>query len=153
MRGAFSLWIYLLCALEIVFVFFDHLLNHLTADGACLTCSEITVVALVKVYAYFACCLHLELVECLLCLGNEGLIASCHGNGLLFRQNFCLSRHLNAVTRHAKGTAHLTPTTRQGTFDLYHRDPEGLATAVPRTHRLLRPVASLVLLWAFLREI
>ena len=39
---------------EVVLVSFDHLLDHLTADRACLTGSEITVITLVKVNADFA---------------------------------------------------------------------------------------------------
>ena len=70
---------YLLCALDIVLVLLDHLLDHLATDGARLTCSEVAVIALSEVYAYFACCLHLELVECLLCFGHECLVA-CHNN-------------------------------------------------------------------------
>ena len=45
-----------------------HLLNHLTADTTRLTSGEVTIVALVKINAYFACCLHLELFKCLLCI-------------------------------------------------------------------------------------
>ena len=44
----------------------SHILNHLTADGTSLAGGEVTVVTLVKIYSYFACCLHLELLKCLL---------------------------------------------------------------------------------------
>ena len=39
----------LLCA-QVVFVGFDHLLNHLTADGTGFAAGELTVVALVELY-------------------------------------------------------------------------------------------------------
>ena len=42
--------------------------DHLAADGACLASGEITVVALVEVYANLVRCLHLELLKCLLSL-------------------------------------------------------------------------------------
>jgi len=42
--------------LDVVFVLFNHLLNHLAADGACLLGGEVAVVALVEVYAYFPWC-------------------------------------------------------------------------------------------------
>ena len=61
-----------------VFVALDHFLNHLTADRACLTGGEVTVVAvLVEGNAYLVSCFHFELLQCLLCAGNKGLVA-CH---------------------------------------------------------------------------
>jgi len=45
-----------------------HIVNHLAADGACLTCGKIAVVALVEGYAYFVSCLVLKLLESLLCI-------------------------------------------------------------------------------------
>lgn len=45
----------LLCG-DFVFVFLDHLLNHLTANGAGFTGCEVAVVTLLKVYADFPWC-------------------------------------------------------------------------------------------------
>ena len=58
----------LVLALKVVFVFLDHLLNHLAADRACLTCGKIAVVALVEGYAYFVSGFVLKLFKCLLCI-------------------------------------------------------------------------------------
>ncbi len=44
-------------------LFCTHHIDHLTADGACFSGSQIAVVALLEVYANFVCCLHLEFVE------------------------------------------------------------------------------------------
>ncbi len=60
-----------------------HLLDHLTADAACLTGSQIAVIAILKIYTDLACSLHLELLHCCLCFGNHSLIA-CHTFNLLF---------------------------------------------------------------------
>jgi len=49
-----------------IFVAFDHLLDHLSADRAGLTRGKIAVVTLVKSNAYFACSLLLELLKCCL---------------------------------------------------------------------------------------
>ena len=55
-----------------------HDVDHLTADRACLTGGEVTVVAvLVEGNAYLVSCFHFELLQCLLCAGNKGLVA-CH---------------------------------------------------------------------------
>ena len=54
-----------------------HIVDHLTADGACLTGGEIPIVALIQRDADLGCCLHLELLKSLLGFGNECLIA-CH---------------------------------------------------------------------------
>ena len=43
-------------------------LDHLATDGASLAGGEVTVVALVEVYANLVCCLLLELLKSLLCL-------------------------------------------------------------------------------------
>ena len=40
-----------------------HVLDHLTADGACLAGGQVTVVAVGQVDADFGSCLHLELVH------------------------------------------------------------------------------------------
>ena len=56
--------------LEVVLVLLDHLLDHLSADGACLARGQIAVITVSKANADFACCLHLELVKCTLRLGN-----------------------------------------------------------------------------------
>ena len=40
-----------------------HLLDHTSADRACLTRCEVAVVALLEVYAELACGLHLESLE------------------------------------------------------------------------------------------
>jgi len=63
---------------EVVLVSFDHLLDHLTADRACLTGSEITVITLVKVNADFARCLHLELFHSVLRAGYNDPVVLCH---------------------------------------------------------------------------
>ena len=42
--------------------------DHLATDGASLAGGEVTVVALVEVYANLVCCLLLELLKSLLCL-------------------------------------------------------------------------------------
>ena len=59
---------------KVSFVLLDHLLNHLTADRACLTGSEIAVVTLIECYAYFVCGFHLELLKSSLCFGNHYLV-------------------------------------------------------------------------------
>ena len=51
-----------------------HLLDHLAADGACLTGGQVTVVTIGQVDADLGSCLHLELVHGLTCLGNVQLI-------------------------------------------------------------------------------
>ena len=53
--------------LNAVFVGLNHLFYHLATDGTSLLSGEVAVVTLLQVYANFASCLHLELVECLLC--------------------------------------------------------------------------------------
>ena len=62
---------------QTVLVGLDHLLDHLPTDGPCLARGEVAVVALVEVDTNLVGGLHLELVECLLGLGNECLVA-CH---------------------------------------------------------------------------
>lgn len=62
---------------ELVFVLFNHFLDHLSADRACLTRGEIAVIAVCEVYADLVCRLHLELLHCCLCLGYY-LIGRCH---------------------------------------------------------------------------
>ena len=46
----------LLIVAQVVFVGFDHLLNHLTADGTGFTAGKLTVVTLVQLYADFSWC-------------------------------------------------------------------------------------------------
>ena len=65
----------LLACLDGVLVGLDHLLDHLTADRTCLAGGQLTVVTLVESYADFACCFHLEFLQCFLCLGNKSLVA------------------------------------------------------------------------------
>ena len=72
----------LIVVLDGVFVGFYHLFHHLTADGACFLGGEVAVVALLEVDANLACGLHLEFVECFLCLGNESFIAAGHNRFL-----------------------------------------------------------------------
>jgi len=52
-----------------------HVLYHLTADGTSLTGRKVAVVTVCKVYSYFACRFHLELIESCLCFRNEILAA------------------------------------------------------------------------------
>ena len=61
-----------------VLVAFDHLLDHLSADGTCLTGGDVAVVTLVEVYADFAGGLHLELLHGVLRAGNRYLITLSH---------------------------------------------------------------------------
>ena len=70
----------LVLAGQTVLVGLDHLLDHLPTDRTGLGGGQLTVVALIQGNADLIGGLHLELVECLLSLGNEGLVASCHGN-------------------------------------------------------------------------
>ena len=64
-----------LLLLKAVFVCLDHLLDHLAANGACLACSELAVITVLQVNADFTCRLHLELIHCLACCGNDKTIA------------------------------------------------------------------------------
>ncbi len=41
-------------------LFGRHHIDHLSADGACLSCCEVSVVTVLKVYANLACSFHLE---------------------------------------------------------------------------------------------
>ena len=67
------------CAYVIRISYGFNLLNHLAADGTRLARCEIAVVAFLKVYANFAGCFHLELIESVLCLRNEfSVVARCH---------------------------------------------------------------------------
>jgi len=52
----------------------QHLLDHLAADGAGLTAGQVTVVAVLQVYANFLGSLHLEAVHSLTGLGNIDLV-------------------------------------------------------------------------------
>ena len=52
-----------------------HVLDHLASNGTSLTGREVAVVTVSKVYSYFACRLHLELIESCLCFRNEILAA------------------------------------------------------------------------------
>ena len=49
-------------------------LDHLAADGACLTGSQVAVVAVGQVDTDFLCSLHLETVHSLTCLRNIDLV-------------------------------------------------------------------------------
>ena len=61
--------------LHAVFVGGDHLFDHLTADAAGLTGRQITVVALLEVYAHFGGGLHLEAVHRLAGIGVDQIVA------------------------------------------------------------------------------
>lgn len=65
---------FLFAGLDIVFVLFDHLLDHLTAYGTCLTRGKITVVTVCKIYAHLTGGLHLKLIKRSLGFGNKSLI-------------------------------------------------------------------------------
>ena len=60
--------------LHALLVSFDHLLDHLAADGAGFTAGQVAVVAVGQVDANFLGSLHLETVHCLACLRNIDLI-------------------------------------------------------------------------------
>ena len=49
--------------------------DHLSADRTRLTGGEVAVIALLEVYAYFVCALHLEAVHSFSCLGDIDLVA------------------------------------------------------------------------------
>lgn len=61
--------------LHAVFVGGDHLFDHLTADAAGLTGRQITVVALLEVYAHFGGGLHFEAVHRLAGIGVDQIVA------------------------------------------------------------------------------
>ena len=61
--------------LQTLLVSLDHLLDHLAADGACLAGGQVTVVAVLQVYANFLGSLHLEAIHSFSCLGHIDLIA------------------------------------------------------------------------------
>ena len=62
-----------------------HVFHHLAANAACLAGGQVAVIAASQVDADFACCLHLELVHCLPCLGDVQLIVIvAHIRSLLF---------------------------------------------------------------------
>ena len=62
-----------------------HCFHHLASYGACLPAGQVTVVAVGQVDADLACCLHLELVHCLPCLGDVQLIVIvAHNRSFLF---------------------------------------------------------------------
>lgn len=62
--------------LDGVFVTLNHLLNHLSADAACLTGGQVTVVTVLKIYANLAGSLHFKLFHCSLCFGNHCFVCS-----------------------------------------------------------------------------
>jgi hypothetical protein len=51
-----------------------YVLDHLAADGASLTASQVAVITVSQVNANFLSCLHLEAVHSFPCLGNVDLI-------------------------------------------------------------------------------
>ena len=72
--------------LHALLVSFDHLLDHLAADGACLTGGQVTVVTVGQVDANLGSSLHLELVHGLTSLGDIQLVVVlvAHNRSLLF---------------------------------------------------------------------
>ena len=60
-----------------------HFLNHLAADGACLTGGQVAVVTIGEVHTDFIGCLHLELFHTGLCFGDINLIVALHNHFLL----------------------------------------------------------------------
>ena len=60
--------------LHVVFGISDHALHHFAADGAGLTGSQVSVVALLQVYVQGVRNFHLERVHRLLGLGNENVV-------------------------------------------------------------------------------
>ena len=71
--------------LHALLVSLDHLLDHLAADGTCLTGGQVTVVTIGQVDAHFGSGLHLELVHSLASLGDVDLVIALHKNSLLCR--------------------------------------------------------------------
>ena len=63
--------------LHVVFGISDHALHHFAADGAGLTGSQVSVVALLQVHVQGVRNFHLERVHRLLGLGNENVVP-CH---------------------------------------------------------------------------
>jgi len=61
--------------LHAVFVGFDHFLDHLAADGTCLTGGEVTVITVLEVDADFGSGLHLELIHSIACSGVNKMIS------------------------------------------------------------------------------
>ena len=66
-----------------IFVRFNHLFDHLTADGTCFFGGEVAVIALLEVNADFCGCFHFEFIERFLCFGNEILVIG-HNNEIPF---------------------------------------------------------------------
>ena len=64
--------------LHALLVGFDHLLDHLAADGAGLAGGQVTVVTVGQVHANFARSLHLEAVHSFTSLGNIDLVVVLH---------------------------------------------------------------------------
>ena len=77
---------FLLGLLHVLLVSFDHLLDHLAANGAGFAGGQVAVVAVGQVDANFLGSLHLELVHGFLGLGNIDpvVIGIAHLNSLLF---------------------------------------------------------------------
>jgi len=64
---------YLLAALKGVLSGFDHLLDHLSADGTRLLSGKIAVVTLLEAYSDFRRRFHFEFIQSFLSFGNERL--------------------------------------------------------------------------------
>ena len=60
-----------------ILIGFDHLFDHLAADGTGLLGGQVAVVSLLQVYADFACGLHLELVHCIASFRNNNICYHC----------------------------------------------------------------------------
>ena len=80
---------------EIVFVFLDHLLDHLSAYRTSLTSGDVTVITIVEIYSYFISSFHLELgvnlelIKCRTSLRNYVLVTVSHFLISLYKLEFC----------------------------------------------------------------
>ncbi len=64
--------------MHIVFSVFDHTLNHLAADPACIAGGNIAVITIIKGYIHRVSDLGFKVLQRLLRLGNCNTIAPCH---------------------------------------------------------------------------
>ena len=98
-ENAPSRFFYALRSLHAVLVGLDHFLDHLAADAAGLTGSQITVVALLEIHADLRGGFHLEAIHGLAGLGVDELIAvvAGHSNASPFLVD-CVGE--SAVRRH-----------------------------------------------------